>query len=200
VGAVVFASTTLDEDISAKAVEKTSVFGDPQGSSNDLRDIASAAYLLSVIAVPSDTIGDKAAGFAVGLSATLSTLAVADGFKRATGRQRPIDDNDQSFPSGHSAYTSVVTRLTQGNLEYIDMPQWQRTALSAGLYGIAAYGGWARVEAGKHYPSDVMAGYALGSFFAAFFQEAFMSGPRGMRVAFVPADKGGAFTLAIPIH
>ena len=198
VGAAVFAATNLDEEVSRKAIENSGVFGDPQGSSNDLRDLAGAAYLLSLIVVPSDSIRDKASGLVLGLSATAATVGVADGLKQLAGRQRPVNDNDQSFPSGHASYTSVVTRLTQNNLSYIDMPAWQRTTLNAGLYGIAIGGAWARVEAGKHFPSDVLAGYALGSFFAAFFQEAFMSGHAGASVSFVPLDQGGAFTVVLP--
>ena len=32
---------------------------------------------------------------------------------------------------------------------------------------------WARVESGAHYPSDVLAGAALGNFTTLFIQEAF---------------------------
>ena len=52
---------------------------------------------------------------------------------------------------------------------------------------------WARVEAGEHYPSDVLVGVALGNFMGAFFTEAFLGLEPGTRVAFTaePA-RGGA--------
>ena len=34
---------------------------------------------------------------------------------------------------------------------------------------------WARVEAGRHFPSDVLAGAALGNFITTFILDAFLS-------------------------
>jgi membrane-associated phospholipid phosphatase len=197
-GAAAFAATDWDDEVSESAVRSTSIFSDPQGSSSDLRDAAAAAYIVSALAAPSDTAADKASGFAVGFGATVATAAVANGLKDLTGRQRPVDDNDQSFPSGHASRASVLSNLARYNLNAIDMAGWQRHTLNAGLYGIAIGAGWARVEAGKHYPSDVLAGYALGSFMARFFQEAFMQG--GARVAFVPVERGGVLTVSLPLR
>jgi hypothetical protein len=37
---------------------------------------------------------------------------------------------------------------------------------------------WARVEAGAHFPSDVLAGAALGNFLSAVVHDSFMNLPR----------------------
>jgi hypothetical protein len=42
------------------------------------------------------------------------------------------------------------------------------------IMGIAVGTGWARVEANKHNPSDVLVGYALGHFLSAFINDAFL--------------------------
>jgi len=46
--------------------------------------------------------------------------------------------------------------------------------MEIGFGVIAAGTAWARVEGGVHYPSDVLAGMALGHFVAAFINDAFM--------------------------
>jgi membrane-associated phospholipid phosphatase len=52
---------------------------------------------------------------------------------------------------------------------------------------------WARVEARKHYPSDVLAGAALGHFLTAFIHDAFLNLPEDGSVDFsVYVLKGGA--------
>ena len=54
----------------------------------------------------------------------------------------------------------------------------------------AAWGtAWARVEAGKHYPSDVLASAALANFVAGFIQRAFISSP-DISVSVTPEDGG----------
>jgi len=56
--------------------------------------------------------------------------------------------------------------------------------IDAGLTALTLGTGWARVEAGFHYPSDVLVGMALGDFNGAFFNDAFMGLPQPTRLAF----------------
>jgi hypothetical protein len=52
---------------------------------------------------------------------------------------------------------------------------------------------WARVEAGGHYPSDVLAGAALGHFISAFIYDAFMRVPEDERLGlYVSPSRHGA--------
>jgi hypothetical protein len=55
--------------------------------------------------------------------------------------------------------------------------------IDAGLTGLTLATGWARVEAGFHYPSDVLVGMAIGDFNGAFFDGAFMGLPQASHVA-----------------
>jgi hypothetical protein len=52
------------------------------------------------------------------------------------------------------------------------------------------------VEARKHHVTDVLAGYAVGHFLAAFMHEAFMrSGMPPLEVHYRPLGRGGALTV-----
>jgi len=58
--------------------------------------------------------------------------------------------------------------------------------------------GWARVEAQKHYPSDVLAGMALGNFMAAFIYDAFMGLEPPWRIG--PAVTIGPGTIFVGVR
>jgi hypothetical protein len=66
-----------------------------------------------------------------------------------------------------------------------------RCAADIGIDAVVIGTGWARVEAGWHYPSDVLVGMALGTFLASFTTQAFLSETSGMSLA-VAATDGGA--------
>ena len=93
------------------------------------------------------------------------TYVVALGLKVLVDRQRPFqtypgtitnyrDDNDGSFPSGHSAGSAALA--TSLSLRY---PEWYVIAPSVAY---ALYTGFSRLNLGMHYLSDVLVGYALG--------------------------------------
>lgn len=73
--------------------------------------------------------------------------------KSAIARTRP-GHGTHSFPSGHSAMAFTGATLMESNL-----------GPSGGLpaYGLAAFTAFERVESGRHYPSDVLAGAAIGT-------------------------------------
>jgi membrane-associated phospholipid phosphatase len=71
------------------------------------------------------------------------------------------------------------------------MPRGARIAANAGVDATIFGTAWARVEAGAHYPSDVLFGMALGNFFARFATEAFL-GPDSRDAVAVTPTEGGA--------
>lgn len=94
----------------------------------------------------------------------ITSLVVNQGFKRLYPRSRPMFDGvplvrfrkqptSSSFPSGHSASAAAfalgvgIENRTAGYL----------------LGGLAAAVGLSRVATGAHYPSDVVAGFAVGT-------------------------------------
>lgn len=79
-------------------------------------------------------------------------LAVADG-----------QDSRASFYSGHAAGTFAVAALLSTVYTDIHGRSTASDALWAGSLSLAAFTGFARVRAGKHYPSDVLVGAAVGT-------------------------------------
>ena len=88
--------------------------------------------------------------------------------------------------------------LANRNIDSIDMPQALKQSMKIGNYLLASGVGWARVEGRRHYPSDVLAGAALGHFLTAFIHDSFMNLPEEGNVdfAFFPVRKGAGIALA----
>lgn len=168
VGAVIFAATNLDDEVAAYAQRDGPVFGDPQGSSNDLRDLLAISYGASTLFGPQNDGQNRFKAIAANVGGYAATNLSVGALKELSNRRRPDGTSETSFPSGHAANASYLASATWSNLEGLSWPRWGRTALNVSLQGAAAGVGWGRIEAGKHHPSDVLAGYALGHFFATF--------------------------------
>jgi len=203
-GALLFGATNLDNKVSDDATDHAPVFGAHADSASDtLRDISIASYLLTAMLVPSDSLKSRASGLLVGGSTLLADRLLVDGLKTTTARKRPDGSNNSSFPSGHTSLASVSVNMAVGNLAYVDMPDWARLTSSAALYGTAAATGWARVEAGKHYPADVLAGYAIGSFLARFAYHAFLESgdiTQPVSIHATPLPGGAIVSLNLPLR
>ena len=201
VGAAVLQVDSWDEDVADWASDDTPVFGSVQSAedwSDGLRDASVLGYAASVLATPSgefdgDWLAAKARGAAVGVGAFAATAGVTSGLKSAASRERPNGAGDESFPSGHASTTAVFGTMTVRNLQNIDAAPALRTTLEIGAGAVTAGTAWARVEAGAHYPSEVLVGVALGNFMGAFFTEAFLGLEPGARLAFsAEPTRGGA--------
>jgi len=199
--AAVLQVDSWDEDVADWASDETPVFGSPENAadwSDGLRIASLVGYGASVLATPSgDLDGDwlraKAQGAAVGAGAFAATAGVTSGLKSLTSRERPDGSDDNSLPSGHASTAAVFGTLTVRNLQGIDLSPALRTTLEIGAGAMTAGTAWARVEAGRHYPSDVLVGIALGNFMGAFFTEAFLGLESGARFSFSAAPvRGGA--------
>ena len=88
------------------------------------------------------------------LSVVLTQLVV-NGLKLTTGVLRPDATNYFSFPSGHTA--TAFALATSLSVKY---PKWYVIAPSA-LWACSV--GVSRMNEGVHYPSDVLAGAAIGA-------------------------------------
>jgi hypothetical protein len=180
VGAAVFAVGDWDERVTHWATHENPIFGSPNRAKDWSNGLAAATYLAygatSIASPGGDTVGEwassKGRGLLVGLGALGATGAVTIALKVGTGRTRPDGSSDRSFPSGHASQASAAATLASRNLDWVDVGPGTRQALSAGFYGLAGLTGWARVEGRKHYTSDVLAGYAIGHFLAAFLNDA----------------------------
>ena len=191
----------VDKDWSEDLAENQDIFGDDaEDVSDDLRDLATAAYVITALVAPSDTAADKAKGLMVGGATMALDGALNKGLKEITGRERPDETNDYSMPSGHASKAASRTAMAIRNLDYIDMPGWSRDVASWSLRGVAVGTGLARVEAERHYLSDVIVGYAIGQFVARFMHEAFfVPDSGGPQISFTPVPEGGALTIKVPL-
>lgn len=172
----------FDQRVSNWASKHTPIFGSPRTAfttSDYIEGISEGAYAITVVVTPSgDNPGEwawaKAKGLSVGVAAIALTEATVDFMEKETDRVRPNNQDDLSFPSAHAARASVCATLASRNLRYISMPDVARTCLRVGFTSLALASAWSRVEAKMHYPSDVLVGMALGHFFGAFLNDAFL--------------------------
>jgi hypothetical protein len=201
VGALVFSIDDFDERVSDWAVKHNPIFGSEEGADNAsdyLNSVLEMEVCGTALMAPSgDTpevwLPSKLKGVVVEAGAVWATAGLTDMFKSAAGRTRPDGSDDKSFPSGHTSHAFSCATLANRNLESIDFLDGIRPMLQVGNTALAAGVAWARVEAGKHYPSDVLAGAALGHFLTAFLHDAFFNLPEDGSVDFsVYPMKGGA--------
>lgn len=66
-----------------------------------------------------------------------------------------------------------------------------------GFAGIASGCGWARLEAGAYYPSDVLAAAAPGNYLSVFIYDAFMGlgAEKDSVISVAPVSKGWLVSL-----
>jgi membrane-associated phospholipid phosphatase len=148
VGTGIIAVGGWDNDISDWATENSPVFGSPQNASKW------SDYLLDI---------SKGMGYA--------TFAY---MKAAAKRDRPQNQGNDSFPSGHASGTAVYagfSRFYVYNMNISNPLKYSGNIIISAIdYGCS----WSRVEAGVHFPTDVLIGHAWGNFLAVFVSETFI--------------------------
>jgi hypothetical protein len=82
------------------------------------------------------------------------TFGIGEGAKYLVGRRRPDLSDFLSFPSGHTSMAFCAATLIERNAG---------PALGIPAYGAALVTGFSRIESGRHFTSDVLAGAALGT-------------------------------------
>jgi hypothetical protein len=204
-GAVVGSFDQFDRRTSEWATGHNPIFGSQDSASRAadyLLGALEAEVFVTALATPSGEdpkqwVYSKAKGLSVELGAELVTAGVTDGLKTATNRTRPSGGNN-SFPSGHSSAAFTSATLANRNLDSIPMSKNLRFVLHAGNFLLATATAWARVEANAHFPTDVLAGAALGHFFGASIYDGFMGVPelKQYRINVLPEDGGGIVTVS----
>jgi hypothetical protein len=205
-GAVVFGIDDFDERASDWAVKHTPIFGSPtdaRDASDDLKAALEIEAVATAIATPSgDTFDEwvvsKARGAGVELLAAGATDNITSWLKDGTNRTRPDKTSDRSFPSAHASEAFSFATLANRNLDSIRIGPALRPAVKAGNIVVASGVAWARVEAQRHYPSDVLAGAALAHFLTAFIHDAFLNLSEDDDVGFavLPVEGGAAAMLS----
>jgi membrane-associated phospholipid phosphatase len=181
-GAALFQIDDWDRRTSDWARTNTPVFGSQRGAedwSDDLRTASAIADYITIVATPggddaSDWMLAKGKGTLTQLAAVAVTGGMTKALKSAADRERPTGSDDESFPSGHTSNSAVHTRLASENLRSMELSSGVRRSLDFGLDALTIATGWARVEAGAHFPSDTLVGMALGNFVGSFVNRAFL--------------------------
>ncbi|MHB9155528.1 MAG: phosphatase PAP2 family protein [Endomicrobiales bacterium] len=165
-----------DPALSNWATEHTPVFGSSENAdewSNYLASGAQGAQLVTALVAYDGRHQEhwaitKLKFLAAGFLAAQLDYSSTGFVKRASGRLRPDGSDLTSFPSSHASHASAAAAAASCQLEYLPLSPAGRTVMRAGVYSLSAMTAWARVEAKKHYVSDVLAGAAFGHFIGAF--------------------------------
>ncbi|MFO0983311.1 MAG: phosphatase PAP2 family protein [Planctomycetota bacterium] len=125
------------------------------GDRPEIGDAATGVLLLGMLGstflAPRDhSAVDQFWNSAESFALAYGTASLTNVFVRRT---RPIGNDHASFPSGHTAGAFTAATLIERNLGI---------AYGIPAYGLATVTAFSRVEVGKHFPSDVLAGAAIG--------------------------------------
>lgn len=207
-GAGVLQAGNFDHRLSHWGRTRNPIFGSEASAtlwSDRLRSVSVGVDLVTVLLTPSGDLDgtwllDKAKGYLVNLAAATTAIESTTLLQHSVSRERPNGANDHSFPSDHSAASSVYTGLASLNLQDIPMSGDTRDALDVSLHALSFATAWARVEGGWHYPSDTLVGMAIGNFCAEFFTNTFMGlDMTRERFGFSPLPGGGELTFALAL-
>lgn len=197
-GALFVQIDDLDGRISDWVSDNNPIFGSEDRAksiSDYLRGASAAAYVLTGLFCPyrdgiSGFLRDKGKGFLIGGMALLINWQITEGLKDISERDRPDYEDNESFPSGHASTAALLSSLATKNLEYIDISDTTKRWLGYAFSSLAFATAYARVEGRKHYPSDVLMGYAIGHFIGVFFDELFFKKNSRINLSVSPMPGG----------
>jgi hypothetical protein len=184
--ALVMSIDDFDQRASDWAVKHHPLFGNGEAArdmSDRLREaLLAETYVTGLLTPSGDDPGSwtmaKIKGGLVEGAGLWAVNGVTNEFKDLAGRERPDGQSNRSFPSGHTSMAFAGARLSNRNLDAMNMNGAVRNTLKTVNLAAAATVGWARVEGQKHYPADVLAGAALGNFLTLFIHDAFIGIPQ----------------------
>lgn len=188
-----------DKKISKSQVQEKAVFTTPKNTSywsdhlNNILLMEMYASIMFTSSMPEDDslakwAWAKTKGGLVTNLASSSSRAGRDVLARWFKRERPNKIDNLSFPSGHSAEAGSRNMLISKNLDNTDMNPYLRTGIKIVNTGMASGTLWARLEGERHYPSDILTGYAVGSFIAGFVFDSLMNLDEGEQFSILPMN------------
>jgi hypothetical protein len=199
-GAALMRIGNLDRSISDWARERTPVYGSTHAADwagIDLDNALHRTWYVSMFATKSGDdalpwLESKLKGVVVEYIAHDAASTSTGFLKDAVPRERPNGSSMRSFPSGIATSSFGYARLTSDNLESTDLPDSFRPPVRYTIYALAIGASWARVEAGGHYPSDVLFAAGTANFLTGFVHDAFLglSDMPAVSVARAPDERG----------
>ncbi|MFT7461904.1 MAG: membrane-associated phospholipid phosphatase [Pseudohongiellaceae bacterium] len=170
-GAGLFLLDDFDQRATAWAVDHQPLFGSTDSAKgfSDRSAIGLGLFAgLSLFAVDHDahpTILERDGVIA------LTALVGPGQLKNIIRRERPNENDKDSMPSGHATSSFAFASMVSHDLDRMPMLEGKdgaKAGLRALVYTVASASSWARVEAERHHPSDILLGAALGNFLTAF--------------------------------
>lgn len=208
VGAVAMNVGGFDREVSRWAAEEHPLFGSTENAraaSDAFRTATEATFISTALFTPSgDYLGEITTNKLKGIGAEVlaaeaagMTTMMLKGWSRRT---RPDGSDNASFPSAHSTSAFSYAALSRRNTEALNLNPTTKTFLNLAYTSMAAATAWGRVEGEAHYPSDVLAGAALGNFMANFFYNTFLDSDHETQIgiAIDPKRKGATLEVKIP--
>ncbi len=195
-GAIVFAASGADESVSAWAAERTPLFGSRDSARRWSTDLRNATHMGMMVTAGLRTDALEVPVWGTQFGVGLIGRNAAGPIKGYTGRTRPDGSDDESFPSGHATAAFTYAGLASRNLRASRLPPAAQRGIRIGLTTLAAGTAWGRIEGGAHYPSDVLAGAAIGNFLAVFLNEAILPNRTDMRIGMALDAEGGSVWLS----
>lgn len=183
IGAGAILTLNADEKITEWAVEKDLMFVSNRAAndaSDDWLDVSQALVYATALATPSgeepeEWLLNKSKGLAATYFISQSAFTISSNAKKPFDRERPDKSNNESFPSSHALRSSMWTAMAARNVDAIGLNNSSKLLLKGSLYTLSGMTAWARIEANKHHPSDVLVGYSVGRFFGIFLNDAFIT-------------------------
>ncbi|MEE8117940.1 MAG: phosphatase PAP2 family protein [Gammaproteobacteria bacterium] len=201
------AVTGSDQNISDWARDHTPIFGSANAAddwSDRFNRSAQIGYFATMLATPSGAGADwwknKGKGLLVGLTAISTNSILTSELKNGINRERPNGSDRRSLPSGHASGAAVHSALGRRNTQYLPVDTGTQHFVDIYFLAIMAGSSWARVEGGFHFPTDVLAGMALGNFLGQFFDRSFMGiGEDGLQTSFYLLPGQGHFLINLQL-
>ncbi|MDP8235204.1 MAG: phosphatase PAP2 family protein [Candidatus Erginobacter occultus] len=201
IGAGIMSIDDWDGKVSTWACGHHPVFGSRQkalDASDWLRDGLSFWSYITTAFPPYEgnttarKVGNKSIELLVNFGTFEAVGATTDGLKRLTDRTRPDGSNRMSFPSAHASRAFTAAAFASANLRISPMAEPYDAILAYTGRGAAWLTGWARIEGGKHYPTDVLASACLANFFTVLIHRTFISRERedSITIAVIPIGRG----------
>lgn len=133
---------------------------------------ATVLTLVVVVAVGMLLVSRKWMTAALVAAGTISGSLAVSAAKEIAARPRPdvvphlVEVSSQSFPSGHSANSAIVYLTIAALLTQVTGADARRTYLFAVVVALVTVIGLSRMYLGVHWPTDVLAGWSFGTFWA----------------------------------
>ena len=141
----------LDDEVSEGAFGSWEEFGE---TGHAVGGTATAVLNGGLLLAAPFVENEKYRAFSFTLAQTLIVNnSILFALKLSIRRTRPDHEDDHSFPSGHMSNNVAMATLFQ---------HYYGAKLGVPMFIVAAVVGASRVEMGKHFPSDVVFGAALG--------------------------------------